>query len=55
MRCAGMELRTGLVQHFITKGYLVVQILVVSVCVFYMLLGWKLFELETCVKLTKYT
>ena len=25
--------RTALVQHFITKGYLVVQILVVSVCV----------------------
>jgi len=39
-----MELGTALVQHFITKGYLIVHILVVSVsvCVFYMLLGLKL-------------
>lgn len=43
-----MELGTALVQRFLTKGYLVVQILVVCVCVFYMLLGWKLFKLETC-------
>jgi hypothetical protein len=34
-----MDLRTALF-HFITSGYLVVQILVVSVCVFFLICFW---------------